>query len=99
MAVEVVWLDQAKDDLREILDFIAKDNPSAAKSYVDGIERASKKLAAFPDSGLVYDSRFRRIVFRNHLIFYNHDPENRTVSIVAIIDGRRDVKHLLPQTD
>jgi len=26
MAVEIVWLDQAKDDLREILGFIAKDN-------------------------------------------------------------------------
>lgn len=38
MAVEVIWLDQAKDDLREILDFIAKDNPGAAANYVAGIE-------------------------------------------------------------
>jgi toxin ParE1/3/4 len=99
MTVDVVWLDQAKDDLREILDFIAQDNPSAAAAYVDGIEQACNRLADFPDSGSVYDSRFRRIVFRNHLIFYSHDAESRTASIVAVIDGRRDVSRLLPETD
>ena len=99
MAVEVVWLDQAKDDLREILDFIAKDNAFAALTYVEGIERARSKLADFPDAGPVYKSRFRWIIFRNHLIFYNHDTERRTVSIAAVIDGRRDMRRLFPEMD
>ena len=33
MAAKVVWLDQAKDDLRAILDYIYQRNPSTAFGY------------------------------------------------------------------
>lgn len=48
MAVEIVWLDQAKDDLRELLGFIADEYPMAATNYVTGIMEACNKLADFP---------------------------------------------------
>jgi plasmid stabilization system protein ParE len=96
MAVEIVWLDQAKDDLRKLLEFIAEENPAAAANYVAGIRQACIKLADFPESGSRHDSKFRRIVFRNHLVFYRQDIENGTVSVVAIIDGRRDLATLFP---
>jgi plasmid stabilization system protein ParE len=96
MAVEIVWLDQAKDDLREILDFIANENPTAAANYVAGIAEACKKLADFPEFGLRYNSKFRRLVFRNHLVFYHHDETAHTVFIASVIDGRRDLKGLFP---
>ena len=97
MAVEIVWLDQAKDDLREILDFIADENPTAAANYVMGITEACNKLADFPEFGSRYNSKFRRLVFRNHLVFYRHDKADHLASIVAVVDGRRDLKRLFSE--
>jgi plasmid stabilization system protein ParE len=97
MAVEIVWLDQAKDDLREILDFIADENPAAGANYVAGITEACNKLGDFPEFGLRHNSEFRRIVFRNHLVFYHYDETAQTVSIAAVIDGRRDMTRLFPE--
>lgn len=97
MAVEIVWLDQAKDDLRELLDFIADENPMAAANYVTGIMEACNKLADFPELGPHYNSKFRRLVFRNHLVFYRHDKADHLVSIVSVVDGRRDLKRLFSE--
>jgi len=97
MAVEIVWLDQAKDDLREILDFIAEENPTAAANYVIGIAETCNKLVDFPEFGSRYNSKFRRLVFRNHLVFYRQDKANHLVFIAAVVDGRRDLKRLFSE--
>ena len=44
MPVEVVWLDQAVDDLDAVFMFIAKDNPTAALHYIDGLEDICTRL-------------------------------------------------------
>jgi plasmid stabilization system protein ParE len=95
MGAEVVWLDQAKDDLRELLDYLAERNPAAATKYVAGIADACGRLSDFPLSGLQYNERYRRIVFRNHLVFYRLDEQNRQVLIATVLDGRRDIEKLL----
>ena len=48
MAAEVRWLDQAKDDLREILDYIAVEDPRAAERYISELQAACERLAPFP---------------------------------------------------
>jgi len=95
MAAEVHWLDQAKRDLREILDHIALDSPYAAERYVAELQTACDRLKLFPLSGRRYDDNFRVLVFRNHLIFHSHDAESGVVSIVTVLDGRRDLARLL----
>jgi plasmid stabilization system protein ParE len=35
-------------------------------------------------------------VFRNHLIFYRHQVGAERVTIVAVLDARRDIAKLLP---
>ena len=95
MAAEVRWLDQAKDDLREILDYIAVEDPRAAKAYLEDIIGACDRLRSFPASGRKYDSRYRVLVVRNHLVVSQQDADAASVSIVAIIDGRRDVMAIL----
>lgn len=95
MAAEIVWSDEAKEDLNAILDFIAEESPSAAANYVTGIIHACRKLADFPELGRRYGENFRRVVFRNHLVFYEHDPVSQRVLIIAVIDGRRDLADLV----
>lgn len=95
MAVEVVWLDEAKDDLRALLDHIATENPPAAERYVAGIADACRRLEVFPRSGRRYDDKYRCIVFRNHLVFYRFDEVRQQVLIAAVLDGRRDIASIL----
>ena len=95
MAAKVVWLDQAKDELRAILDYLHPLNPTAAIAYVRDLEVACTKLADYPLQGRQYNERYRALVLRNHLIFYRYDDTRDTVVIVTIIDGRRDIPNLL----
>ena len=95
MAAKVVWLDQAKDELRTILDYLYPRNPVAALAYVHEVEEACSKLADFPLQGRQYDERYRAIVIRNHLAFYRYDEVRDMVVIVTIIDGRRDIPSIL----
>ena len=64
MAAKVVWLDQAKDDLRAILDYLHPHNPRAALDYVFEVEQSCSKLADFPLQGRKYDERYRAIITR-----------------------------------
>ena len=66
---DVVWLDQAKDDIRELIDYLYPENPAAALGYIDDLESACEGLAEFPLRGWQYNERYRAIVVRNHLIF------------------------------
>lgn len=96
MAVEVVWLDQALEDLWAIGDRIATTAPNAAHAYVDGLLNATRQLSDFPLSGMQHNEVFRRIIYRNHLVLYNFSAALETVKIYAVVDARRDLEFGLP---
>ncbi len=95
MALEIVWLEQAYDDLESVFDYIHVEDPNAAATYVEQILDACGRLSEFPLSGRQYDGRYRLIVVRNHLIFYGYQPGDLRVRISAVIDGRRDIAAVL----
>lgn len=95
MPARLVWRPQADRNLQAIFDFLVAENPRAAGAYVEDILEACDRLSSFPRSGRQYNRRYRVLVVRNHLVFYRHDAETSTVSIIAIIDGRRDVRTVL----
>jgi toxin ParE1/3/4 len=49
----VRWTQRARDDLRDIHDFIARDSPRAAEALVERLLTATERLAVFPESGRV----------------------------------------------
>ncbi len=51
MAASVVWLDQAKDDIHALIDYLFPKNPTAALAYVADLEDASNGLADYPLRG------------------------------------------------
>jgi plasmid stabilization system protein ParE len=48
MQAETVWLDQALDDLKEILEYISADSPQAAARYVRELQEICQRLRDFP---------------------------------------------------
>jgi len=48
MAYKIIWSLQARDDLREIVSFIAADNPAVAESFGMQLMTRTDALASFP---------------------------------------------------
>ena len=49
--MKIRWLDLALDDLTDMADYIARDNPDAAKRIVSRLWSAVKSLATQPEMG------------------------------------------------
>ena len=89
----------AISDAKEIMAYIAKDNPGAATTIGHSIYSSIEKLAAFPEMGGSLNSKvniktdYRFLVCGVYLIFYKIDDE--FVSIYRVLNGVRDYLSLL----
>ena len=87
----VRWTQRARDDLRDIHDFIARDSPRAAEALVERLLTATERLAAFPESGRVVPEfpalGYREIIVSSYRVLYR--LADHTVWITAVVHGRR----------
>jgi plasmid stabilization system protein ParE len=88
---------EAQQDLREIQDYIAEDNPKAAGKVIDDCFKAFDLLAENPLMGHQReDLTSRKVRFWNcysYLIIYS--AESEPISIVRVLSGYRDITSLL----
>ena len=74
---EIIWTEPALSDLEAIADYIALDNPEAAKALVQRVFRRVEQLARYPKSGSkpaeLKGWRYRQIVESPCRIFYRHE--------------------------
>ena len=90
--MKVVITPEAEHDLESIGDFIARDNPARAETYVGELVGRCLKLADFPERFPVFE-RFakagvRRCLHGRYLIFYRTEPG--LVRILHILHGASD---------
>lgn len=93
----VVFSPLAQNDLIEIGEFIARDDPDAALRYVREIYRACSVLTEQPRLGRVRSDlragELRSIPIRSHVIYYRLVRLN--VEVIRILHGARDARALL----
>ncbi len=70
--MEIIWSPQAINDIEEIGDFIAKDSPSRAASFVDELITSVERLPQFPESGRLVEENpiFREIIYEGYRLIY-----------------------------
>lgn len=89
--------DEADADLESIGDFIARDNPARAVSFVAELLAACHFLAtmprAFPLVPPYEDSGVRRRPYRDYVIFYSVGDD--AVQILHVLHGSRDYEAVL----
>jgi plasmid stabilization system protein ParE len=96
---EVRYLPAAEQDLLDTLDYIARDDPDAARAFVDRLDGAIGRLSRFPRSGSSpRETRLRRrgyrlVVVGNYPVFYI--VSKRTVQIRRVLHGARRYDFLL----
>jgi len=71
---EIRWSHEAEQWLREIYDYIAQDNPTAAGKVVSGIYDKAQLLSDFPEIGYKYrdelEGEIRILLYGHYRIAY-----------------------------
>jgi toxin ParE1/3/4 len=84
---------EAVQDLEEIHDFIAEDNPKIALSFINFIEGKCETLARSPEIGRKRENlapELRSFSCRSYIIFYRH--KKSVIEIIRILHGARDIE-------
>ncbi len=96
----ILWAAVAENDLLGIVDLIADDDPGAALVILNKIRSRTAKLGHSPKRGRIVPellrqgiSRYREIVVKPWRVIYR--IEEKTVYVVSVIDGRRNVEDIL----
>jgi toxin ParE1/3/4 len=91
---EIIWTEPALSELDEIADYIALDNPQAARELVQRVFQHVEQLSKHPQSGSrpseLKSSRYRQIIEPPCRIFYRID--GNVVIILYIMRSERSLR-------
>ena len=85
----------ARQDLHDIFEYISRDKPRAAASWIDKIEEKCKLIATTPEFGESrpeFGKNIRSSVVGRYVIFYR--PVNEEIEIARVLPGDRDIRSL-----
>jgi plasmid stabilization system protein ParE len=103
VAGRLTWSPAARLDLREILAYIADDDPAAGRAFVGRVFKVVERLPSFPESGRVvpefHDPSIREVVHRPCRIIYRMGHGDGTIEIVRVWHAARGVPRLAPRAD
>lgn len=93
MAYKLIWSPVSRNDLRDIVRFIARDNPQRAESFAYQLMAQTDMLQEHPEIGRSVpehrDTAIREIIFRPYRIVYRVDHTRRLVEIARIWHAAR----------
>lgn len=98
----VVKLPQARQDLIDLADYMARDNLAASERFLVAAEKACEQLAGMPGLGSPWESENPALAglrmwsvrgFPRHVIFYRPLPDG--IEIVRVLHAARDLESIL----
>jgi addiction module RelE/StbE family toxin len=96
----VFWSQAAKNDLLQIIDYIAEDAPQTAVKILDTLESKTNRLSRFPKSGRIIPElkrhnvyKYRELIHAPWRVFYK--IEEKRIFVLAVVDSRRNIEDLL----
>ena len=95
MAYKLIWSPAARDDLHDIVVFIARDNPERAMSFGYQLISETDRLHDFPALGRIvpeYENQcLREIIFRPYRIVYRVNHDRKICEIARVWHSARGV--------
>jgi toxin ParE1/3/4 len=83
VAIKLVYLDVAIQDLKSIYEYINRDSKKYAILEINKIKTFIKSLKSFPLKGKYYETikgrEIRSVVFRNYIIFYTNTEDKMLI--------------------
>lgn len=88
----VIWSTPARNDLKQIFEYIAQDSTFYARKVVKNIVEKSMTIKDFPKRGRVVpeinEPNIREIFIYSYRLMYQITPKN--IYILGVIHGKRD---------
>lgn len=93
MAYQLIWSPTSRDDLHDLVRYIAKDSPERAEAFALRLMTYADMLQQNPEIGRVViewsDPTIREIIFRPYRIVYRVNKEREVVEIARVWHGAR----------
>lgn len=97
--IQVQWTDPAVSDLRNIVDYIARDSALYAEAMIERIITACLAMAAFPQRGRIVpevsNSKIREIIINPYRVIYR--IKRNHLEILAVIHGAQNIGGMNPK--
>ncbi len=95
---KIRWSHEAEQWLREIYEYIAQDNPTAAGKVVSGIYDKAQLLSDFPKIGYKYreepDGEVRILLYGHYRIAYI--ITDNFIDVLGVFHGALKIERYLP---
>lgn len=88
--VKIKLTKKSRIDLQAIEDFIAEDNPSRAKSFVEEIIQSFiSTVGEFPLSSPIYNRHksIRRFIFHSYNVYYHFNEAKQEVTVLHVLNA------------
>jgi toxin ParE1/3/4 len=90
----VKWSAPARDDLKQIHDYIAKDSKYYARRVIQEIIAKTENLIEHPEIGRIVpevsDQNVRELIVYSYRLVYEISESGGRIEILAVIHGKRD---------
>ena len=104
-AYNVVYSPQALNDLKDIYAYIAQELlvPDTARNQVNRIRKEIRSLDFMPSRYALVDWEpwksmgMHKVPVDNFVVFYTVDSDSKTVSVIRIVYGGRDIESIAAQ--
>ena len=93
---ELIWTEESERWLKDIYEYIARDNPDAAASVVNGVYERAQTLIQFPESGYRYEGSaqdVRILLYGHYRIAYT--IEKSEIIILGVFHGALAIERYL----
>jgi plasmid stabilization system protein ParE len=96
---ELKWTAEAEQWMKDIHDYIARENPIAAQKVIEGIYDKAQLLRDFPELGQTYRSEpegdIRIVLYGHYRIAYLIKTEG-IIDILGVFHGALDIERYFP---
>ena len=93
--MRLIYLESALTDIEGILDYISKDNPSAALRFGEGLLKTCRMLERNPELGVSRDDLaegLRLFMYHGYGLYYRIDCSRNVVLLGRVLHPALDVK-------
>lgn len=98
MACRIIWSQTAAGDLKQIVQFISRDDDTAAASLADRMLRRIERAAELPFSNRAVPEKaeesIREVILRPYRIIYQIDSRRNVILILRIWHAARGAPDL-----
>ena len=103
MAYDVIFANAARRDKEQIASYLLHElqNQTAARGFLDGLERVTGNLAQFPEmyprvsEGRLAAGGYRRAGFGSYVALYGVNDDTSTVEVARVFHALQDYARLL----